>query len=46
MIVQKFVEQYSPQYRTIMSGRPFKIDQRNGIYSYPLYLASRFPINI
>lgn len=42
--LQKFVEKYSSKYRTIMSGRPFKIDQRNGIHSYPLYLASRFPV--
>ena len=42
--LQKFVDKYHPKYRTIMSGRPFKIDQRNGIHCYPLYLASRFPI--
>lgn len=42
--LQKFVEKYKSKYRTIMSGRPFKIDIRNGIHSYPLYLASRFPI--
>jgi len=28
-----------------MSGRVFQIDERNGIHHYPLYLASRFPIN-
>ena len=43
--LQKYVEKYTPKYRTIMSGRPFKIDHRNGIHSYPLYLASRFPIS-
>lgn len=42
--LQKFVEKYKSKYRTIMSGRPFKIDVLNGIHSYPLYLASRFPI--
>ncbi len=42
--LQKFVEKYHPKYRTIMSGRPFKIDQRNDVHCYPLYLASRFPI--
>ncbi len=42
--LQKFIEKYSSKYRTIMSGRPFKIDSRNGIHSYPLYLASRFPV--
>jgi predicted AAA+ superfamily ATPase len=42
--LQKFVEKYGSKYRTIFSGRPFKIDQRNGIHNYPLYLASRFPI--
>lgn len=42
--LQKFVEKYGASYRTIMSGRPFKIDERNGIDIYPLYLASRFPI--
>lgn len=43
--LHKFVEKYSSKYRTIMSGRPFKIDTRNGIHNYPLYLASRFPID-
>lgn len=42
--LQKFVEKYAPKYRTIISGRPLKIDQRNGIHNYPLYLASRFPL--
>ena len=42
--LQKFVEKYGSKYRTIMSGRPLKIDTRNGIHHYPLYLASRFPI--
>ncbi len=42
--LQKFVEKYHSKYRTIMSGRPFKIDFRNNIHNYPLYLASRFPI--
>lgn len=42
--LHKFVEKYSSKYRTIMSGRPFKIDLRNGIHNYPLYLVSRFPI--
>ena len=42
--LQKFVEKYHSKYRTIMSGRPFKIDQLNGVHCYPLYLASKFPI--
>lgn len=42
--LQKFVEKYASKYRTIMSGRPFKIDERNGVHCYPLYLANRFPI--
>lgn len=42
--LQKFIEKYASNYRTILSGRPFKIDGRNGVHSYPLYLASRFPI--
>lgn len=42
--LQKFIEKYHSKYRTIMSGRPFKIDQQNGVHCYPLYLASRFPI--
>ena len=40
--LQKFVEKYKSKYRTIMSGRPFKIDVPNGVHSYPLYLASKF----
>jgi len=43
--LQRFVEKYASKYRTIMSGRPFKIDNRNGVHSYPLYLASRFPVS-
>lgn len=43
--LQKFVEKYGSKYRTIMSGRPFKIDKHNGIHNYPLYLASRFPVS-
>ncbi len=43
--LQKYVEKYSPKYRTIMSGRPFKIDQGNRVHCYPLYLASRFPVD-
>jgi predicted AAA+ superfamily ATPase len=42
--LHKFVEKYGSKYRTIMSGRPFKIDDRNKIHNYPLYLASRFPL--
>lgn len=44
--LQKFVEKYPSKYRTIMSARSFKIDKRNAIHSYPLYLASRFPIEL
>lgn len=42
--LQRFIEKYASKYRTIMSGRPFKIDHQNGVHNYPLYLASRFPI--
>lgn len=42
--LQRYVDKYSPKYRTIMSGRPLKIDSRNGVHCYPLYLASRFPL--
>lgn len=42
--LHKFVEKYASKYRTIMSGRLFKMDERNGVHNYPLYLASRFPI--
>lgn len=43
--LQKYVEKFKPKYRTIMSGRPYKIDTRNEIHCYPLYLASRFPVS-
>ncbi len=39
-----FAEKYKPEYRTVMSGRNFKIDHKNGIHNYPLYLASFFPL--
>ncbi|MGZ3633251.1 MAG: ATP-binding protein [Parachlamydiaceae bacterium] len=42
--LQRFIEKFGSKYRTIMSGRQFKIDQRNGIHNYPLYLAGRFPV--
>lgn len=42
--LQKFIEKYGSEYRTVMSGREFKIDQCNHVHCYPLYLASRFPI--
>lgn len=42
--LQRYVEKFSPKYRTIMSGRPFKIDLTNHVHCYPLYLASQFPI--
>lgn len=42
--LQKFMEKYSSKYRTIMSGRPFKIDLQNHVQNYPLYLACRFPL--
>lgn len=42
--LQKFMEKYASKYRTIISARPFRIDQCNGVHNYPLYLASRFPL--
>ncbi len=39
-----YAEKYNPEYRTIMSARNLKIDRKNRIHHYPLYMASRFPI--
>ncbi len=39
-----FAEKYNPIYRTILSARNLKIDRKNRIHHYPLYLASRFPL--
>lgn len=39
-----FVLKYNPPYRTIMSAKNLKIDQKNRIQHYPLYLAARFPL--
>ncbi len=39
-----FAEKYNPNYRTVMSGRNFKVDPENKIHNYPLYLASHFPL--
>lgn len=42
--LQKFYDKYHPPYMTILSAHNLKIDQRNAIHHYPLYLASRFPL--
>ena len=39
-----FAEKYHPVYRTIMSAKKFKIDAKNRVHHYPLYLACRFPL--
>lgn len=44
--LEKLVQKYRSKYRIIMSGRPFKIDERHGIHNYPLYLTNRFPIRL
>jgi len=40
-----FAQKYNPTYRTIMSARNLKIDTKNRIHHYPLYLAAQFPLN-
>jgi uncharacterized protein len=42
--LQIFSEKYHPPYRTIMSAHSLKIDQKNRVHHYPLYLAYRFPL--
>lgn len=39
-----FAGKYTPEYRTVLSGRNFKIDHENRVHQYPLYLASHFPM--
>jgi len=40
-----FAEKYQPPYRTVMSANNLHFDHKNRIHRYPLYLASRFPID-
>lgn len=40
----KFKEKYQPKFITIMSGHELKIDLKNNIHHYPLYLSGSFPI--
>ena len=37
-----FTLKYNPPYRTVMSAKKLKIDHKNRIHHYPLYLAARF----
>lgn len=42
--IKVFSEKYHPPYRTIMSAHTLHIDPHHKVHCYPLYLASRFPI--
>ncbi|MEA3332510.1 MAG: hypothetical protein U9Q58_02815, partial [Pseudomonadota bacterium] len=42
--IKVFAEKYNPPYRIILSGRPFRIDYKNRVHSYPLYLAGKIPL--
>ena len=42
--LQTFAEKYQVPYRTIMSAESLFIDVPNRVHHYPLYLASRFPL--
>jgi len=42
--LNKFSEKYKVPYRTIMSANNLHIDKKNKLHRYPLYLASRFPL--
>jgi len=43
-MVERATVKYSSPYRTIMSANNFYIDKRHALHRYPLYLASRFPL--
>ncbi len=40
-----FAQRYAPPYRTRISARNLDVNHAAGMHSYPLYLASRFPID-
>jgi len=42
--IKVFAGQYQPEYRVIFSGRSLKIDHKNRVHCYPLYLVSCFPL--
>lgn len=42
--LQVFADKYHPAYRVIMSAKPFSIDNNRHKHYYPLYLASRLPL--
>lgn len=41
--LDKFKQKYNPSFTCIMSGHQLKIDKKNDIHHYPLYLASLVP---
>jgi len=41
-----FSEKYNPPYRTIMSAKNLHVDTKNNVHRYPLYFASKFPLNM
>jgi predicted AAA+ superfamily ATPase len=44
--LQFFAEKHGSSYRTIMSANNLHIDLKNQVHRYPLYLASRFPLDL
>ncbi len=42
--IKVFAEKYNPPYRIILSGRSFRLDHKNRVHSYPLYLAGKLPL--
>jgi predicted AAA+ superfamily ATPase len=42
--IKVFCSKYHSKYRTIISANNLMIDQTNKVHRYPLYLASRFPL--
>jgi len=42
--LQSFSQKYHPPYKLIISGKPFAIDDKRQTHYYPLYMASRIPI--
>jgi len=41
-----FAQKYEPPYRTILSAKNLRIDHKNKLHAYPLYLAYRFPLEM
>jgi hypothetical protein len=39
-----FAQKYKPPYRVRLSARNLEINNQAGMHSYPIYLASRFPL--